>query len=568
MSFLTGRYPHHTLTWNFVNHFRQAVAQEIPGASLGAGAPYKTLAVTDGGAGQCSSFCAAEPAGACAAWTMADACELYAAVAAAPAPRPKAVSGLPGTDATRAWTSLPQHFLNAGYLTLQTGKVFHTEEGGNGPAPWDGPASGMPPLQDPPSWSRGNWSMANVNALAPMRGCDGGGSGGCSVNATAEGDVAPDTFSFCDRTIGDDAVLKLGAAAANRAATGQPFYLAVGFRKPHLPFRHPAPWDDLYPPPAAIPLAEHKTLDPSVPPIAFYQTSLAQNPYAPLPDAQAGTLRRDYYAAISWVDSQIGRVLAALDAAGLANDTAVVFHADHGWSLGEHGQWEKFTVWEHGTRVPLVIRAPWVAPAGATTAVIAQLVDVFPTVAELAGIPAPPAYGLDGASLVPVLVGLGGARAEGAQAPHAASSSPSSSAAEAGSAADAAPPPPPPSVGAYALSVYPRCPSDTVNASNFWRDNSCLMTERTAFPFMGLSLRTDGWRYTEWRVWNGSALAPDWTAPLVGVELYNHTGDTEATFDGPWEQVNVAGAPGTAEVQAALAAQLAAVYPRGSLWPA
>ena len=203
-------------------------------------------------------------------------------------------------------------------------------------------------------------------------------------------------------------LLRLRQAAANRAATGQPFFLAVGFRKPHLPFRHPSFYDALYPAAADVPLAAHKTLPAGVPPLAFHQTSLAADPYAPLPDAEAGTLRRDYYASISWTDSQIGRVLDELHAQGLDNDTAVIFHADHGFSLGESGEWEKFTVWEAGTRVPLLIRAPWLAAGGAVSGEIAELVDVFPTLTDLAGLPTPP--GLDGASLVPALRCLGPGR--------------------------------------------------------------------------------------------------------------------------------------------------------------
>lgn len=139
------------------------------------------------------------------------------------------------------------------------------------------------------------------------------------------------------------------ASAANLKAAQQPFFLAVGFRKPHLPFRHPAPWDADYPAPGAILLARYKTMNASTPPIAFHEVNIGGAdvaPFAPIPDAAAGLLRRDYYACISWVDFNVGRLLAELDALGLANDTAVVFHADHGWSLGEAGEWEKFTNWE------------------------------------------------------------------------------------------------------------------------------------------------------------------------------------------------------------------------------
>lgn len=194
---------------------------------------------------------------------------------------------------------------------------------------------------------------------------------------------------------------------------------------------------------------------------------------------------------------------------------------------------QKFTNFEHGTRVPLIVSAPWLpGSAGARSPALASLVDVFPTMAALAGVPAPAAYGLDGQDLSPVLTGA------------------------------------PPQLRNYSLSVYPRCPADTKNASNFWADNDCLLVERSAFPFMGLSLRADRWRYTEWRAWNGSSLAPivvegaDPDDPaLVAVELYDHTGDDGGSFDGPYEVANLAGDPGHAAVCAGLAAVLRAVYP-------
>lgn len=543
MSFLTSRLPSRSAIVNFIDHMRQATCPPVqPGVSFGGeGAGIATLLVTDGGAGQCCTYCTAEAA--CAAWTLAAgfngtargaSCTLFASVLAPRAGGAGDVSGLRGSTAQRdALVTLPQHFVNSGYFTLGTGKVYHTEEGGNGPSPWDGPGSGMPPLQDPPSWSRNaNASMSNVNAVAPMRPCEDS----CSIPGNAAGDPADPvtTFRFCDRIIGDDALLKLRRASANRNATGQPFFLAVGFRKPHLPFRHPSFYSELYPAPADVPLAAHKTMDASIPPIAFHETSLAQSPYEPLPDLQAGTLRRDYYGSISWMDAQIGRVLDELDALGLTNDTVVSFHADHGWSLGENGEWEKFTVWEAGTRVPLLIRAPWLGAGGRTVTELAELVDVMPTIAELAGVPLPASYGVDGESLVPALL-----RAAGA--------------------ADA--PPPPPHSGAYAFSVYPRCPADLTNASNYWRNNDCLFVERSRIAFMGLSVRTDSWRYTEYRNWNGTALAPVWSLPPVGVELFSHAGDEgNATTYDDFEVVNEHGDPALAAVEAELAALLRRAY--------
>lgn len=575
MSFLTGRYPSHTRTWNFINHFRQADCTEMP-ATAQVGKPYRSMSFGNGGAGQCCSNCdtdAAAGAG-CTAWDFQPSgngggvCNLYTS-SKGTVTRHGSIAGGTASHTRRQWTSLPQWFTNAGYFTQSTGKIFHTEEGGSGPAPYDG--MGMPPLEDPQSWSAGNTSMAAVNALAPMRPCSSAPGGGdtCSVPGDTDGNpTKPGTFTFCDRSVRDDALQKLAAAAANRAATGQPFFLAVGFRKPHLPFRHPSAYDSLYPAPDAIPLAKYKTLDASVPPIAFHETSLAANPYVPMADDAAGTLRRDYYAAISWMDYNLGLVLRELESLGVRNDTAVVFHADHGWSLGEYGEWEKFTNWEHGTRVPLIISALWLQSTGTTTATatdtatgtatataapsvvsdLVSLIDVYPTLAELAGIPVPPDAGLDGVSRVPLLMPRGtAATATGA------ASGTVGAAAGAGAAGG--------QQQEFALSVYPRCPANLANTSMYWQNNDCLMTERAAFPFMGVSLRTPQYRYTEWLPWNTTSLLPAFNATPVGVELYNHTGDAGNSFDSPVEVYNMADKPGYAAVRAQLAAMLRAVYP-------
>jgi iduronate 2-sulfatase len=375
-----------------------------------------------------------------------------------------------------------------------------------------------------------NSTMGDVNAMAPMWGCSGLG---CSVPGSLEGNA---TFPardapFCDKVVGDEGVALLRALAAQRAGGGPPFFLAVGFRKPHLPHRHPDAYDALYGPPEGIATARYGTLDASVPPIAWHPTALAVNPYVALPRAAAQLERRQYYASVSWVDRQIGSVLAALEASGLAADTAVVLHADHGWSLGEQGEWEKFTAWEAGTRVPLIVRAPWLAnSSGLRVDTPAELVDVMPTLAALTGVPLPGGEALDGQSLLPAL------------------------------AAAAAGLPAPASLRGHALSVYPRCPADTANASNMWRSNDCLYVERSRFFAMGVTLRTQQYRYTEWRRWNGTSLQPQWGAPPVGVELYNHTGDSGEDFDAPYEVQNLAGEAAYADTCKALAAQLRAAY--------
>ena len=181
----------------------------------------------------------------------------------------------------------------------------------------------MPPLQDPPSWSRApNATAGDVNAIATMYaglGEPGDEDGTPTSNATKP---------FEDRVIGDEAIALLRELGAARAAGGAPFYLAVGFRKPHLPFRHPDWYDALYAPQSSIATAKYDVLDASVPPIAFHAADPVVTPYEPVNVATAQSYRFNYYAAISWIDHQVGAVLAALDATGLANETLVVFHAD------------------------------------------------------------------------------------------------------------------------------------------------------------------------------------------------------------------------------------------------
>ena len=322
LSFLSGRRPATAKAFNFINHFRQANCVELPNTGL-SGATYQTIPMTSGGAGQCCSHCEANPL--CGAWGFRDGLCRLKREPGARSFIAGAVAGLRGAPTTRAWTTLPQAFYGAGYSVYGTGKVFHTEEGGTGPLPWDG--GGMPPLQDPPSWTRApNATMGDVNALAPMWPCAAGGA--CGEPGDAEGTpLSPSTKPFEDAVIAQEAVARIAALGAARAAGGAPFYMAVGFRKPHLPFRHPSFYDAAYAPVNATATARYNVLDASVPSIAFHQVGLAQDPYKAVPRPEAQQARADYYAAISWIDHQVGAVLKALDDTGLAGDTLVLFHA-------------------------------------------------------------------------------------------------------------------------------------------------------------------------------------------------------------------------------------------------
>jgi iduronate 2-sulfatase len=202
-----------------------------------------------------------------------------------------------------------------------------------------------------------------------------------------------------------DGELAMKAVEALRVIRDRPFFLAIGFAKPHLPFVAPKKYYDLYPL-ERIELAPNPSPPHDVPAIAMHNSAeLRQYPdvpkTGPIAEDQARALRRGYFAATSYVDAQIGRVLAELDRLGLRERTIVVLWGDHGWHLGEHGLWNKHTNFEVATRTALVISVPWQKSTNQRTSTLAELVDVYPTLCELAGLPLP--EGLEGSSLVPLL---------------------------------------------------------------------------------------------------------------------------------------------------------------------
>ena len=207
------------------------------------------------------------------------------------------------------------------------------------------------------------------------------------------------------------------------------------------------------------------------------------------------------------------------------------FVFSHGYELGEHNLWCKKNNFELGVRVPFILRAPWItASRGAQTGVLAELVDVYPTLVELAGLPPPTNVGLvgtpapQGVSLVPALRDPTGTRTTTTLKP-------------------------------YAFSQYPRC-----GGSAKLNQGDCLQVPALNFSAMGYSLRTAEWRYTEWKKWDGATLTPLWGASL-GVELYDHRGDDGMDFEA-WENVNLAAVPEWSKIAANLSAALAKQFQR------
>lgn len=176
------------------------------------------------------------------------------------------------------------------------------------------------------------------------------------------------------------------------------FFLAVGFFRPHTPYVAPAKYFKRHPA-AEVELPKLSAQDEARRPAAAYESAKREQ------DAMSDTLRREaiqaYHASISFMDAQAGRVLSELRRLGLDRNTVVVFTSDHGYHLGDHGLWQKRSLFERSARVPLIIAAPGTKARGATAPGVVELVDLYPTLADLAGLPAP--EDLDGVSLRPVL---------------------------------------------------------------------------------------------------------------------------------------------------------------------
>ena len=207
--------------------------------------------------------------------------------------------------------------------------------------------------------------------------------------------------SLHDGELGDMAVAAIQAMKDKK----EPFFLAVGFIKPHLPFNAPRKYWDLYDP-AKIPLAVNPFPQKgapkyAVPPGGELRSYSGVPKGWPIQEDFARTLKHGYYAAISYVDAQVGRMLDELDRQGLRENTIIILWGDHGWKLGEHQAWAKHSNVEDDTRAPLILSVPGMAKAGGATNALVEFVDIYPTLAELAGLPRP--AHLEGTSFKPLL---------------------------------------------------------------------------------------------------------------------------------------------------------------------
>ena len=341
--------------------------------------------------------------------------------------------------------TLPQAFKQQGYVSARVGKIYH----------YGNPNQiGTSGLDDPASWDqvvnpRGidKDEEPQVTNLTPGRQLGSALAYYASPapdEAHTDGKVAAETIALLEKH------------------KDRPFFIGAGFYRPHCPFIAPRKYFDLYPLDRIPAPAFAQGNRDGVPDAAWFTTPPNWNV---TPDGVREAVRA-YYASISFLDANVGRVLDALDRLGLADNTIVVFMSDHGYHLGDRGQWMKQTMFEHATRSPLMISGPGVTARGRGSSRIVEFVDLYPTLVALAGIKAP--AGLHGRSLAPLLE----------------------------------------------------------DPSAAWDHAALSQVRRGTAPntFLGYSVRTADWRYTEW---DGGAR---------GVELYDERAD-------PDEQRNLAKDP-------------------------
>jgi iduronate 2-sulfatase len=373
--------------------------------------------------------------------------------------------------------SLPQAFRNAGYFAARIGKLYHynvpKSVGTNGhddPGSWElelNPA-GVDRLQE----------ESEIFSLLP-----GQFGGTLSWYASPKPDV-----EHTDGLMSEDASWVLERCAKRK---DRPFFLAVGFFRPHTPYVAPRGYFDLYPE-KEMPVVEGVKEDQEdIPPPGLGSYKREQDK---LTDDLRRQARQAYLASISFMDAQVGRVIETLDRLGLSDNTIIVFTSDHGYHMGEHGLWQKMSLFEESSRVPLLIVAPGLSSKGAVARSPVSHIDLYPTLAELCSVPAP--ENLQGQSLVPLL-----------KDPSAAGRG-------------------------WAL-------TQVMRGGGRLRASVTTNVGADGRRFFGYTLRTPRWRYTEWDEGN------------AGRELYDHESD-------PRELTNLASRPEHAATVAQLSEQVRA----------
>ena len=360
--------------------------------------------------------------------------------------------------------TLPQHFKQNGYHVRSIGKILH----GSGKPSRDTPSWSEPPIYD--------YVRDPAVRYATSKNLKGTG---LKRNASESANVPDNTY--IDGIVCDTAIQALDKIGNGK----QPFFLAVGFRKPHLPFCAPEKYWKLYDR-SSIPLPAPDKHPDDAPEFATRSWKELQG-YRDIPSeghispAKVRELRHGYYACVSYIDALVGRLINHLFHLGIADNTVICLWGDHGFHLGEQGLWTKANNYELSTRVPLIIYQPGQPTNGIATDALVELVDVYPTLTDACSLSVPD--GLEGISLIPLL-----------SDPHR-------------------------PWKAAAFSQYPRARKGH--------------RHQTHGDIMGYTLRTDRFRYVEWVDWNSrNVLArelydeqrdPHETQNLAMLSAYQHT---------------------------------------------
>ncbi|MCF6341901.1 MAG: sulfatase [Bacteroidales bacterium] len=399
--------------------------------------------------------------------------------------------------------TLPQYFKNNGYYVWGIGKIFHnifpdtiswTEKPHVDGFPFDPDAvylteENLKKVEE----KKHKYIEKGINSIDQL------GHWYIKTVATEIADVDDDAYFDGAQTT---AALK---KMKELAKTDQPFFMAVGYYRPHLPFNAPRKYWDLYER-DSIPLARNRYLPENSPAYAInrgrelrgYEDfgDLPLPEEDPLADDRQRLLKHGYYASVSYIDAQIGRLVEGLKKQGLYENTIIVIWGDHGWKLGEHNAWCKQTNYEIDTRVPMIFAGAQVGAKGRASDALTEFVDIFPTLCEMAGLEVP--AHLQGLSAVPLL-------------------------------------------------QNPDKPWKTAAFSQFLQGRFGKMhKDFEGKQFMGYTLRTDRYRYVEWYAWDKET---DTRGELTDRELYDHQND-------PQENTNIAGLEENTAMVAALSEKL------------
>ena len=299
--------------------------------------------------------------------------------------------------------TLPQHFIAHGYEAAYVGKIFHEGDTDEGTS-WS---------RQPVKWIKGvkkpigayalpeNNKMKADNMKEMLAKYGEAAKQGLAAGPAYEKAEVADT-AYIDGYNTQIAIATLKEMAANK---DKPFFLGMGYKLPHLNWCAPTKYWDLYDP-AKIPMATETDAPKSGAAMGLHasfelRTRAGIPKIGPIGDELSRTLKHAYLASTSYVDAQIGLMIAALEEAGIRDNTIIIVWGDHGWHLGDMGVWGKATNYEIATRVPLMIWSPDMKTRGAKTDALVELVDIFPTFCDLAEVPKP--VHLEGHSFAPLL---------------------------------------------------------------------------------------------------------------------------------------------------------------------